>query len=88
MSRNPGNGYEVVTRLAEAPQLAAGEGTICPLLRRLKKDGLVETFWVESAAGPPRQYYKLTPAGQDSLGSMRSEWKQLVAAVDGFVTGG
>lgn len=88
IEQEPRYGYEIVTRLAEAPQLAAGEGTIYPLLRRLKKDGWVETFWVESAAGPPRQYYKLTPTGQESLEGMRSEWKQLVAAVNGFVTGG
>jgi PadR family transcriptional regulator, regulatory protein PadR len=88
IEQEPRYGYEIVTRLAEAPQLAAGEGTIYPLLRRLKKDGLVETFWVESAAGPPRQYYRLMAPGQEALGSMRSEWRQLVAAVDGFVAGG
>lgn len=88
IEQEPRYGYEIVTRLSEAPQLAAGEGTIYPLLRRLKKDGWVETFWVESAAGPPRQYYKLTPPGQTALGAMRSEWRQLVTAVDGFVGGG
>jgi PadR family transcriptional regulator PadR len=81
----PRYGYEIVTRLGDAPQLAAGEGTIYPLLRRLKKDGLVDTFWQESAAGPPRQYYRLTETGRTVLGSMRSEWQQLALAVNGFV---
>lgn len=88
IERAPQYGYEIVTHLGEAPLLAAGEGTIYPLLRRLKKDGWVETFWVESSAGPPRQYYRLTPLGQESLRAMRSEWQQLVTAVNGFVTGG
>jgi PadR family transcriptional regulator PadR len=81
----PRYGYEIVTRLGDAPQLAAGEGTIYPLLRRLKKDGLVDTFWQESAAGPPRQYYRLTDTGRTVLSSMRSEWQQLALAVNGFV---
>jgi PadR family transcriptional regulator PadR len=81
----PRYGYEIVTRLGDAPQLAAGEGTIYPLLRRLKKDGLVDTFWQESAAGPPRQYYRLTETGRTVLSSMRSEWQQLALAVNGFV---
>lgn len=87
IEQEPRYGYEIVTRLSEAPQLAAGEGTIYPLLRRLKKDNWVETFWVESAAGPPRQYYKLTPLGQESLGAMRREWQELVSAVQSFVAG-
>ncbi|HEY3365672.1 MAG TPA: PadR family transcriptional regulator [Symbiobacteriaceae bacterium] len=84
----PRYGYDIVTRLGEAPQLAAGEGTIYPLLRRLKKDRWVDTFWQESAAGPPRQYYRLSDAGQTVLTSRRSEWQQLVAAVNGLVGGG
>ncbi len=81
-------GYDIVTLLEKTPQLAAGEGTIYPLLRRLKKDGWVDTFWRESAAGPPRQYYRLTEEGRVVLSSMRSEWTQLVAAVNGLIGGG
>lgn len=77
----PRYGYEIVTRLADAPQLAAGEGTIYPLLRRLRKDGWLETYWQESATGPPRQYYQLTETGRAALAAMRGEWRRLVDAV-------
>lgn len=88
IEQGPQYGYEIVTRLAETPQLAAGEGTIYPLLRRLKKEAWLETFWQESAAGPPRQYYRLTASGAEGLQRMRSEWSQLVGAVGGYLEGG
>ncbi|MGE5673124.1 MAG: PadR family transcriptional regulator [Mycobacterium leprae] len=87
IAQEPRYGYEIVTRLGEAPQLAAGEGTIYPLLRRLKKDGWLETYWQESSGGPPRQYYKLTAPGHESLSGMSQEWQQVVAAVN-KLTGG
>jgi PadR family transcriptional regulator PadR len=81
LGREPSYGYQIVTQIASAPQLATGEGTIYPLLRRLKREGLVETFWQESAAGPPRQYYRLTAKGRGALRAMRAEWEALVAAM-------
>jgi len=88
VEREPQYGYEIVTRLSDAPQLAAGEGTIYPLLRRLKKDGWVETYWQESGVGPPRQYYRLTPVGHAALKAMQGEWTQLVASVNRYLSGG
>lgn len=82
IERRPTYGYELVTRLAESPQLAAGEGTVYPLLRRLRRDGLLETEWVESDAGPPRQYYHLTDAGQKRLRALQDEWVGIVDAVE------
>ena len=84
IERAPSYGYEIVTELAATPQLAAGEGTVYPLLRRLKKDGLVETFWQESAAGPPRQYYRITPRGSTSLQVMREDWRGLLEAMQRY----
>jgi len=84
IGRQPSYGYEIVTELAETPQLAAGEGTVYPLLRRLKKDGLVETFWKESAAGPPRQYYRITPAGTAALRAMHAQWSALLGAMQRY----
>lgn len=81
-------GYEIVTHLSEVPQLAAGEGTVYPLLRRLRKDEWLDTFWQESASGPPRQYYQLTPLGRQALTAMRREWTQLVGAVTHYTHGG
>jgi PadR family transcriptional regulator PadR len=82
LDAGPSYGYEIVTQIASHPQLAAGEGTIYPLLRRLKREGYVETYWQESASGPPRQYYRLTQRGSSALTGMRSEWGALVAAME------
>ncbi|ELR68937.1 Transcriptional regulator, PadR family [Fulvivirga imtechensis AK7] len=54
------------------------EGTLYPLLTRLRKAGLVEYKWVESNSGPPRKYYTLTELGMDFLNSLDSTWKDLV----------
>lgn len=85
IERAPSYGYEIVTELSETPQLASGEGTVYPLLRRLKKDGLVETFWRESAAGPPRQYYRITKPGSGALAGMRKEWSSLLNTMSRYV---
>ena len=82
IEREPTYGYQIVSEMAASRQLAAGGGTIYPLLRRLKRDALVETTWEESYAGPPRQYYRLTPMGRERLCEMRSEWHGLVDAMD------
>ncbi len=54
------------------------EGTLYPLLTRLRKAGLVEYKWVESSSGPPRKYYKLTGKGSEFLASLNSTWNDLV----------
>jgi PadR family transcriptional regulator PadR len=56
------------------------EGTLYPLLTRLKNAGLVEYKWVESLAGPPRKYYILTQAGRDFLSQLQITWEELVAS--------
>jgi len=54
------------------------EGTIYPLLTRLRKSGLVEYKWVESSSGPPRKYYKLTEEGTEFLDNLNVTWNDLV----------
>jgi PadR family transcriptional regulator PadR len=54
------------------------EGTLYPLLTRLRKSGLVEYKWVESNSGPPRKYYKLTTEGTDFLENLNITWNDLV----------
>lgn len=85
LEQAPSYGYEISTRLAAIPQLAAREGTLYPLLRRLKKEGLLETYWQESAGGPPRQYYRLTAAGKRRLRSIEAEWNQVVLGVERLI---
>ncbi|GAA1163038.1 PadR family transcriptional regulator [Nesterenkonia sandarakina] len=73
---------ELVSDLADTEALAASQGTIYPLLSRLRDDGLVATTWQESPAGPPRRYYRLTDQGQRSLETFREEWVHFREAVD------
>ena len=78
-------GNEIVRRLGDEPNLAAGEGTIYPLLSRLRRSGWLESTWVESSSGPPRRYYGLTAAGRSALGHFRSEWVSFRQTVDRLV---
>jgi PadR family transcriptional regulator len=61
------------------------EGTIYPLLTRLRKAGLLEYKWVESTSGPPRKYYKLTEEGKEFLGSLGSTWRELMRSTNRII---
>ncbi|MFM8346488.1 MAG: PadR family transcriptional regulator [Bacteroidota bacterium] len=56
------------------------EGTLYPLLSRLKNAGLVDYKWVESKSGPPRKYYTLTDSGRNFLHGLRDTWQELVTS--------
>jgi PadR family transcriptional regulator PadR len=71
--------------VARQDALVTSEGTIYPLLSRLRRDGLVESTWQESPSGPPRRYYRLTAAGRGALEGFRIEWRRFRDAVDHFV---
>ncbi len=58
------------------------EGTLYPLLTRLKNAGLVEYKWVESKSGPPRKYYKLTEEGSQFLAGLTETWNELVHSAE------
>jgi PadR family transcriptional regulator, regulatory protein PadR len=58
------------------------EGTLYPLLTRLKNASLLEYNWVESPSGPPRKYYKLTEAGREFLDQLRVTWSELVDSTE------
>ncbi len=75
-------GFEIVRRLSEADGLVTTEGTLYPLLARLRKEGVVETTWRESPSGPPRRYYRLTPAGRSLLNAFAAEWVRFRDSVD------
>jgi PadR family transcriptional regulator, regulatory protein PadR len=78
-------GFDLVRGLAERDGMVTSEGTIYPLLSRLRRDGLVESTWQESPSGPPRRYYRLTEAGRAALEGFRLEWRRFRDAVDHFV---
>ncbi|MFZ0418621.1 MAG: PadR family transcriptional regulator [Candidatus Sulfotelmatobacter sp.] len=67
-------GLEILRRLESDSDLIVSEGTVYPLLSRLKVLGLVRSEWVESDAGHPRKYYALTPAGKQRVHEMASMW--------------
>lgn len=85
LSQHDSYAYEIASRLADA--IGMGEGTIYPLMRRLQNDGLVETYLVESSAGPPRKYYRLTQAGRDSFGSQKAAWASFSQAMQDILGG-
>ncbi len=58
------------------------EGTLYPLLTRLRKSGLVEYKWVESTSGPPRKYYWLTEKGKEFLEELAATWETLVKSTN------
>jgi PadR family transcriptional regulator PadR len=81
ISSKPRYGYDLVGALERWEPLATTEGTVYPLLRRLQREGKVEASWQESAAGPPRKYYRLTLHGRDLLERMMADWSELSEAV-------
>jgi PadR family transcriptional regulator, regulatory protein PadR len=82
LRNRPHYGFDLVRQLSEADGLLTSEGTIYPLLSRLRKDGLVTTTWQESDAGPPRRYYALTERGRSALNAFLRDWATFTAGVD------
>ncbi len=81
-------GFELTRALAAADGLVTSEGTVYPLLARLRQDGMVETFWQESPQGPPRRYYRLTADGRLALDTFMVQWRRFRDTVDGLMEPG
>lgn len=62
------------------------EGTLYPLLTRLRKAGLVDYKWVESTSGPPRKYYTLTDNGSEFLSGLNQTWEELVTSTQSIIS--
>lgn len=80
LSKEASYAIDIITRLKDA-ELIVVEGTLYPLLTRLKKDGLLSYEWRESTQGPPRKYYMLTPDGLDFLNELDGAWNELAYTV-------
>ena len=76
------SGYEISEYLSQHIDIA--DGTMYPLLRKLKADGLVTTYLQEESGGPPRKYYKLTQLGEDVYSMDRAEYLRFAEAVRGL----
>ena len=72
---------EIIEAMKDAKLLVV-EGTLYPLLMRLKNEGQLSYEWKESTSGPPRKYYKLTPEGKEFLKELYASWKELVGSVE------
>ena len=70
-------GYEIVRKLRKIEGLIISEGTIYPILSRLKRQGLVKTSVRESPKGPARKYYELTQQGRDMVYQMNAYWQAI-----------
>jgi len=71
---------DILKRLSDT-EFATQEGTLYPLLSKMRRDGLVDYEWQESDAGPPRKYYELTAKGKSQLADLDDYWKQLNATI-------
>ncbi len=63
-------------------ELIVVEGTLYPILTRLKNFGMLDYYWQESTSGPPRKYYKITELGRESLTQLIENWNQFVTGVN------
>lgn len=72
---------DIIQKMKQS-KLIVVEGTLYPLLTRLKNGGLLQYRWEESKSGPPRKYYSLTPEGNKFLEALRITWNELVEAVN------
>lgn len=85
LSRNDCYGYELVNRISECMQIT--EGTIYPLMKRLKDNGVIDSYIVESQEGPPRKYYRITEEGRAEKAKLSEEWFEFVDSVNALLKG-
>ena len=80
INKKPAYVSDIINELKEAKMIVV-EGTLYPLLSRLKNNGILQYEWQESVSGPPRKYYELTESGQSFLAELESGWEELKEAV-------
>ena len=81
LHKEPAYASDIIQKLKEA-RLIVVDGTIYPLLTRLKNDDLLGYEWIESTQGPPRKYYRLTPKGEGFLQELEAAWQELNETVE------
>lgn len=81
LSKKKAYASEIIADFKDA-HLIVVEGTLYPLLTRLKKDGVLDYEWVESSQGPPRKYYFLTPDGAEALLELENSWNEISSTVN------
>lgn len=81
LDREPGYVYALIRAMQTEEGILGAESTLYPVLSRLLQSGLVKAEWKESAAGPPRKYFRLTPKGRVALNEFRTVWPQFSQAI-------
>lgn len=74
-------GYELIEIIKNTTAIEIAEGTLYPLMNRLKKEGLATSKWVEQESGIPRKYYELTKEGKSTLEHMKTYWNELETSI-------
>ncbi len=77
-------GYEIIENIKKRTGIAVAEGTLYPLMNRLKKETLLNSKWVEQETGIPRKYYFLTKEGRIILNQMRKYWSELEKSLNSY----
>lgn len=72
---------EIISKM-KAAHMIVMEGTLYPLLTRLKNDGLLAYRWEESPSGPPRKYYSITPVGEQFLTQLQNSWDEIAGTIN------
>lgn len=85
LKTNDRYGYELVAEISKNIEIS--EGTIYPLLRRLKDEGYVQTYLQESSEGPPRKYYQLTEKGEQMRQEFLQDWNTFICGVNAVLGG-
>ena len=80
LRKEPSYANDIINRLKSVEMIVV-EGTLYPLLTRLKKDGMLSYAWRESTQGPPRKYYALTEQGELALAELDGAWNELARTV-------
>lgn len=81
LKNNEYYGYELIEQIRNHTEIEVAEGTLYPLMNRLKTENLVESKWVEQETGIPRKYYSLTETGKETLVQMNAYWADLESAI-------
>ena len=80
LSRQDAYASEIISELKSARMIVV-EGTLYPILTRLKNQGLLSYRWEESSQGPPRKYYTITPRGEEALALLDEAWEELIGQI-------
>ncbi len=86
LSRQDAYASEIILELKNARMIVV-EGTLYPILTRLKNQGLLSYRWEESSQGPPRKYYTITPRGKEALALLDVVWEELIGQISAIRNG-